>query len=57
VPARSAQFMADRLVAMGVKGILNFSPVRLNVPDHVRVHTIDLTIELQTLSYFMRNDK
>ena len=57
VPARSAQFMTDRLVAMGVKGILNFSPVRLNVPDHVRVHTIDLTIELQTLSYFMRNDK
>jgi len=57
VPARSAQFMTDRLAAMGVKGILNFTPVRLNVPDHVRVHTIDLTIELQTLSYFMRNDK
>ncbi|MGM9966615.1 redox-sensing transcriptional repressor Rex [Rummeliibacillus sp. TYF005] len=57
VPARSAQFMTDRLVAIGVKGILNFTPVRLSVPDYVRVHTIDLTIELQTLSYFMRNDK
>ncbi|RIJ64630.1 redox-sensing transcriptional repressor Rex [Rummeliibacillus sp. POC4] len=57
VPARSAQFMTDRLVTIGVKGILNFTPVRLSVPDYVRVHTIDLTIELQTLSYFMRNDK
>lgn len=57
IPARSAQQMADRLVAMGVKGILNFAPVTLHVPDDVRVHTIDLTVELQTLSYFMRNDE
>lgn len=57
VPARSAQYMTDRLVEIGVKGILNFSPVRLNVPENIRVHTIDLTVELQTLSYFMRNDK
>ncbi len=56
VPARSAQSMTDRLVRLGIKGILNFSPVRLNVPDHIRVHTIDLTVELQTLSYFIRND-
>lgn len=55
VPARSAQMMTDRLVAMDVKGVLNFTPVRLQVPDTFRVHTIDLSIELQTLSYFMRN--
>ncbi|MGX9136222.1 redox-sensing transcriptional repressor Rex [Rummeliibacillus sp. JY-2-4R] len=57
VPARSAQLMTDRLVMLGIKGILNFSPVRLNVPEYIRVHTIDLTVELQTLSYFIRNDK
>ncbi|MBQ0139304.1 MAG: redox-sensing transcriptional repressor Rex [Kurthia sp.] len=55
VPARSAQLMVERLVAMGVKGVLNFTPVRLQVPETFRVHTIDLSIELQTLSYFMRN--
>lgn len=55
VPARSAQLMVDRLVAMEVKGVLNFTPVRLQVPETFRVHTIDLSIELQTLSYFMRN--
>ncbi|GEK32351.1 redox-sensing transcriptional repressor Rex [Kurthia zopfii] len=55
VPARSAQIMADRLVSMGVKGALNFTPVRLQVPENFRVHTIDLSIELQTLSYFIRN--
>lgn len=55
VPARSAQLMVERLVKMGVKGVLNFTPVRLQVPEAFRVHTIDLSIELQTLSYFMRN--
>lgn len=57
VPARSAQLMVDRLIAMGVKGALNFTPVRLQVPETFRVHTIDLSIELQTLSYFMRNNE
>lgn len=57
VPARSAQLMVDRLIAMDVKGALNFTPVRLQVPETFRVHTIDLSIELQTLSYFMRNNE
>lgn len=55
VPARSAQLMVERLIKMEVKGVLNFTPVRLQVPETFRVHTIDLSIELQTLSYFMRN--
>lgn len=57
VPARSAQLMVDRLIAMDVKGALNFTPVRLQVPETFRVHTIDLSIELQTLSYFLRNNE
>ena len=41
---------------IGIKGILNFTPVRLAAPESVRVHTIDLSVELQTLIYFMKND-
>ncbi|MCM3088438.1 redox-sensing transcriptional repressor Rex [Bhargavaea ginsengi] len=57
VPARAAQDMADRLAALGVKGILNFAPVRLNVPEGVRVHSIDLSVEMQALIYAIRNDE
>ena len=37
----------------GVKGILNFTPLRISVPDTVRVQNVDLTNELQTLVYFL----
>ena len=56
VPSRLAQEVTDELVEVGIKGILNFTPVRLTVPETVRVHTIDLSVELQTLIYFMKND-
>ncbi|AOV06684.1 redox-sensing transcriptional repressor Rex [Sporosarcina ureilytica] len=56
VPADVAQDVTNELVDIGIKGILNFSPVRLSAPDSVRVHTIDLSVELQTLIYFMKND-
>lgn len=56
VPSRIAQEVTDQLVQAGVKGILNFAPVRLSVPETVRVHTIDLSVELQTLIYFIKND-
>jgi len=55
VPASAAQDVADRLVEKGVKGILNFTPARLNIPDHVRIHHIDLSVELQSLVYFLKN--
>ncbi|MET3576879.1 redox-sensing transcriptional repressor Rex [Bhargavaea ullalensis] len=57
VPSRAAQEMADRLAALGVKGILNFAPVRLNVPEGVRLHSIDLSVEMQALIYAIRNDE
>lgn len=56
VPAREAQKVTDELVALGVKGILNFTPVRLTAPESVRIHTIDLSVELQSLIYFIKND-
>lgn len=55
VPAAAAQKSADRLVESGIKGILNFTPVRLNVPEKIRVHHIDLTVELQALIYFLKH--
>ena len=55
VPASAAQKIADRLVDAGILGILNFTPARLNLPEHVRVHHIDLSIELQALIYFLKH--
>ncbi|HDE4250413.1 TPA: redox-sensing transcriptional repressor Rex [Staphylococcus aureus] len=54
-PERVAQKVADELVQAGVKGILNFTPGRINTPSDVQVHQIDLGIELQSLLFFMRN--
>ena len=50
-PADAAQDVADRLVTLGVKAILNFAPVKLDVPDDVTVKTVNLALELEVLSY------
>lgn len=55
VPAQVAQPITDRLVQQGIKGILNFTPARLHVPEHIRVHHIDLAVELQSLVYFLKH--
>jgi redox-sensing transcriptional repressor len=55
VPASSAQNITDRLVSSKIKGILNFTPARLTVPDHIRIHHIDLAVELQSLVYFLKH--
>ncbi len=57
VPQDVAQETADRLVEANVRGILNFTPIRLDVPEAVRVQNVDLTNELQTLIYFLDNQK
>ena len=49
----SLQEVANQLIDAGIKGILSFSPVHLNVPKDVVVQYVDLTSELQTLLYFM----
>jgi len=50
-PAGAAQEVADRLVAAGVRSILNFAPCVLSVPEGVEVRNVDLAIELQILSF------
>jgi redox-sensing transcriptional repressor len=54
-PAEVAQAVTDRLVALRVKAILNFAPVQLSVPDDVVVKTVNLALELETLSYTLAN--
>lgn len=54
VPAPVAQTLANRLVEAGVTGILNFSPVVLDVPETVQVNNVDLALELEHLSFFVR---
>lgn len=49
--------MADRLADMNAKGILNFTPERLTVPDSMQLLTIDLSVELQALIYLIRNQE
>lgn len=55
LPASVSQEMAERLVAAGVKGILNFTPMRLDLPKDIYVHNIDLGVELQALFFYMKN--
>ena len=53
VPTESAQTVTDQLVAAGIKAILNFAPTRLKVPRDVRLKNVDLSIELETLSFYL----
>ncbi|MFE8698562.1 redox-sensing transcriptional repressor Rex [Cytobacillus sp. FJAT-53684] len=55
VPAIAAQSIADRIVQGSVNGILNFTPARLSVPSTIRIHHIDLAVELQSLIYFLKH--
>jgi redox-sensing transcriptional repressor len=50
-PAGAAQEVCDRLVAAGVNSILNFAPAHLQVPDGVFLRKVDLSTELQILSF------
>jgi len=57
VPAKNAQEVADKLVSAGVECILNFAPTSLNIPENVKIKEVDLSRELETLSYFLVNKK
>lgn len=53
VPAEFAQSAANRLIEAGVRGIWNFAPVKLNVPDDIKLINEDLSIGLSSLSYYL----
>ena len=53
VPAASAQRVVDQVVAAGIKAVLNFSPGALNVPADVKLKSVDLTVSLESLSFYL----
>ena len=57
VPQEFADEIMDRLIAAGIKGVLNFTPLRFEAPESVRIQNVDLTNELQTLIYFINQDE
>jgi len=53
VPAESAQPVLDQVVAAGVKAVLNFSPGTLKTPPGVKLKSVDLTVSLESLSFYL----
>lgn len=55
VSVKDAQIVADKLIQAGVGCILNFAPTALSVPEDIKLKDVDLSRELETLSYFLVN--
>jgi len=55
-PASSAQEVVDNMIDCGIKSILNFAPIKIHVPRGVVVSSVDLTTELEWLSFHMHHD-
>ena len=53
VPPEAAQAVTDQLAEAGIKAILNFAPSRLRAPRDTRLKHVDLSIELETLSFYL----
>ena len=51
VPAPVAQEMVDRVVAAGIKAVLNYAPVQLRLPGDVALRNVSMLVELESLSY------
>ena len=51
VPADHAQEVVDQLVGAGVRGILNFAPTSVTVPQHIALNAVDLSVQLEQLSF------
>jgi redox-sensing transcriptional repressor len=55
VPAQSAQEVLNLVAAAGIKAVLNFSPGTLEVPSGVKLKSVDLRINLESLSFYLKN--
>jgi redox-sensing transcriptional repressor len=53
VPAPAAQHVVEQVVSAGIKAVLNFSPGALQVPSDVKLKSVDLTVSLESLSFFL----
>jgi len=57
VPTYSAQDMAKVLIQAGIKGILNFTTVTLNVPETIYLEEYDMITSMEKVAYFVKNQK
>lgn len=57
VPAEHAQNVTDQLVKAGIRSILNYAPININVPDDVMVQYIDPVVHLQHMTYYLREEE
>ena len=56
VPRYAAQRTLDLLISAGIQAVLNFAPARLTAPRHIKLRNVDLSIELEGLSYFLQHE-
>jgi redox-sensing transcriptional repressor len=57
VPPAAAQQVVDQVVAAGIRAVLNFSAGNLRVPDDVKIKNVDLSVSLETLSFFLAHER
>ena len=55
VPASRAQDITDRLVAVGIRSILSYAPIHLNVPQGVEISYSDPVVQLQRMTYYLED--
>ncbi len=53
VPSQFAQIVLDLITSVGIKAVMNFAPIPLKINDEIKLKTVDLTISLESLSYFL----
>ena len=53
VPADSAQEVADKMVAGGIKAVINFASIHIVIPPEVKIHNVDLSVEFEELTYYL----
>ena len=57
VPAAAAQLVVNTVIDAGIKALLNFSPGALRVPRDVKLKSVDLTVSLESLSFYLAREK
>lgn len=57
VPAEAAQRVVDRAVQAGIRGVLNFAPTKLRVPEGVALKSVNMAVEMEGLSYALASEK
>lgn len=55
VPGEVAQLVVDRVIDSGIRAIMSFAPVQLQIPEHVTVKTVNMAMELEGLSFALTN--